>query len=193
MNQPVTPAMTATIVPASSALTMKGSAKSWRTSSTRFQDSPWKTAASTMVVPVAVHERRFGLSDDDQSAVRGVQHFDRRAVETAERLTRDHLVRPALDCAAAGEVDDAVGAAGQRDAPARTVQPELDKVDAADPGAGFEVVPLREVPDPRPCLARCLAEHHGRSSTQRQQAEDRLDQRRLAGAVRPQECDELAA
>src|SRR5947207_1478391 len=112
MNQPVTPAITATIVPASSALTMNGWAKSsWRSVS-GFQESCWKTAASTMAV--AVHERRLRLADDHESAVRGAQHLDRRPVEMAERLARDHLLRGALDRAAAGKVDDAVEVAEDR-------------------------------------------------------------------------------
>src|SRR5262249_50884947 len=115
-NQPVTPAITATIVPASSAWTMNGKRKSSRTSWTRFQESPWKTAASGMGVrvPVAVHERRLRLADDDEAAGGRVQHLDRRAVQAAERLARDHVRGPSLDRAAAGEVDDAVEVADQR-------------------------------------------------------------------------------
>src|SRR5438874_10512179 len=105
MNQPVTPAMTATIVPASSALTMNGYANSCRKSSSRFHDRPWKTAASTMAVAVAVHERRLRLAHDDEPPVRGVQHLDRHAEEPRQRLARDHLSRPAADGAAAGDVD----------------------------------------------------------------------------------------
>src|SRR5213592_4558126 len=84
MNQPVTPAMTATIVPASSAWTMNGNdTSSWK-SLIGFQESPWKRAASAMRVTVAVHERRLGLSDDDEPAVGGAQYLDRHAVQTAE-------------------------------------------------------------------------------------------------------------
>src|SRR5712692_6516219 len=97
MNQPVTPAMTATIVPASSALTMNGYEKSCRRSLIGFQESPWKSEASSMRVAVAVHERRLGLSDDDEPAVGCSQHLDRCAVETAQRLARDHRLRAALD------------------------------------------------------------------------------------------------
>src|SRR5436189_1509606 len=114
INQPVTPAMTATIVPASSALTMNGKAKSWRTSSAGFQESPWKTEASSMLVPVSVDERSFRLADDDEPAVGGAQHLDRRAVEAAERGARDHLGGAAFDGAAAGDVDDAVEVAEDR-------------------------------------------------------------------------------
>src|SRR3989442_13585701 len=97
MNQPVTPAMTATIVPASSALTMNGNEKSCWTSLTGFQERPWKSASSSMRVTIAVHERRLGLSDDDEPAVGGAQDLDRRAVETTERLYRDHVFWPAFD------------------------------------------------------------------------------------------------
>src|SRR6266487_4522646 len=112
MNQPVTPAMTATIVPASSALTMNGYEKSCCRSMSGFQESPWKIAASSM--PVAVHERCLGLADDDESAVGGAQHLDRSAVETAEGLARDHRFRSALDGLATRDVDDSVEVAEDR-------------------------------------------------------------------------------
>src|SRR5256714_13152366 len=112
MNQPVTPAMTATIVPAASALTMKGYVKSCWTSVSGFQESPWKTAASGM--SAAVDGGGVGLTDDDEPAVGGTEDLDRRAVEAAERLARDHLFGSALDRAAAGEVDDAVEVADDR-------------------------------------------------------------------------------
>src|SRR5947208_1790156 len=114
MNQPVTPAITATIVPASSALTMNWKERSCCTSLTGFQDRPWKSAASTMRVTVAVHERGLGLPDDDEPAVGGAQHLDRSAVETAQRLARDHFFRPALDRGAARDVDDPVEVAQDR-------------------------------------------------------------------------------
>src|SRR5436190_5034410 len=83
-------------------------------SSTGFQERPWKTAASSMVVSMAVHERGLGLADDDESAVGGAEDFDRRAVEAAERLARDDLLGRTLDSGAAGEVDDAVEVAEDR-------------------------------------------------------------------------------
>src|SRR2546421_8813254 len=285
MNQPVTPAMTATIVPASSALTMKGYAKSWWRSVSGFQESPWNTAASGMTV--AVHERGFRLSDHDEPAVGGVQDLDRCAVEAAERLARDHLFGRALDRATAGQIDDAVevaddridvvrdeqhgdplvfadatheggdrGLVGQVEAverlveqqeirsaderlrdqeplllaageladrlprisssadeldhlgdtgcvslatwaarewntPAGSVQSELNHVDAADPGAGVEAVSLRQVADPAPQVAGRPTQPRRRSDGQRQQPEDRLDQRRLTGTVRPEDRDEV--
>src|SRR2546421_10342300 len=112
MNQPVTPAMTATIVPASSALTMNGYVNSCRKSSSRFHDRPWKTAASSMAV--AVMEGRLGLAADDEPPVRGVQHLDRHAEEPRQRLARDHISRPAADRAAAGDIDDLVDEAEDR-------------------------------------------------------------------------------
>src|SRR5436190_5789462 len=113
-NQPVIPAMTATIVPASSALTMNAYERSsWRSSS-GFAERPWKIAASAMLVAVAVHERRLGLADDHEPAVGGAQHLDRGAVEPAEGRARDHVLGHALDGLAAGDVDDAVEVAENR-------------------------------------------------------------------------------
>ena len=65
--------------------------------STTFQDSPWKIGGLNMGMAVAVDERRFRLADDDEAAVGGPQHLDRRAVEAAERRARDHFLRTALD------------------------------------------------------------------------------------------------
>src|SRR5439155_16448151 len=284
MNQPVTPAITATIVPAASALTMKGYVKSCWTSVSGFQESPWKTAASGMTV--AVDEWGLGLTDDDEPAVGGMEDLDRRAVEAAERLARDHLFGSALDRAAAGEVDDAVEVADDRvdvvrdeqhgdlllfadaahecgdrglvrqveaverlveqqqlrppdqrlgdqqalllaagefpdrpagigggadeldhlrdagrvspatratrewDPPAGPVQSELDEVDAADPRPAVKAVPLGQVADPALGDAGLPPQDRRRSGGQRQETEDRLDQRRLAGPVRPQHGDE---
>ena len=42
-------------------------------------------------VAAAVDERRLRLADDDEPSVGRAQHLDRRAVEAAERLARDHL------------------------------------------------------------------------------------------------------
>src|SRR5438552_1329416 len=83
-------------------------------SSTTFQESPWKTAASTMPVTVAVDERGLRLADDDEPSVRGAQHLDRDAVEAAERGGGDHLVGAAFDRAPIGEVDDSVEVAEDR-------------------------------------------------------------------------------
>src|SRR5690348_6877028 len=105
MNQPMTPAMTATIVPASRAFTMNGYEKSWSRSVTGFHESPWKIAASGMAV--AVDERRLRLTDDDQPVVGRAQHLDRCAVEPRERLARDHLFAGPLGCVTSRQVDDA--------------------------------------------------------------------------------------
>src|SRR6266566_3530973 len=106
MNQPVTPAMTATIVPASSALTMNGYEKSCRTSDTRFQDSPWKIEASGMAV--AVDERSLRLPDHDEPAVTRAQHLDRRAEQPRQRLAGDHVLRAPCENMAACQVHDPV-------------------------------------------------------------------------------------
>src|SRR5438128_1747616 len=87
-------------------LVMPGNETSSWKSLIGFQESPWKRAASAMRVTVAVHERRLGLSDDDEPAVGGAQYLDRHAVQKAERRARDHLLGRSLDGAAAGDVDD---------------------------------------------------------------------------------------
>src|SRR2546423_13043143 len=104
MNQPVTPAMTATIVPAASALTMKGYVKSCWTSVSGFQESPSKTAASGMTV--AEDEWGLGLTDDDEPAVGGMEDLDRRPVEAAERHSRQFLFWNGHARAAVGEERD---------------------------------------------------------------------------------------
>ena len=86
-------------VPASSALTMKWYSSSCATSCARFQVSVGCAASAGMravrragrIVAVVVMRRRLGLADDDQPAVGGAQHLDRRAVQRAQRLARDHL------------------------------------------------------------------------------------------------------
>src|SRR5205823_4957313 len=80
----------------------------------------------------------------------------------------------------------------QRDPPARAVEAEAHEVDPPDPGAGVEVAPLRQVADLRVPVARRPAEHRGLPGRKRQQAEDGLDERRLAGAVRAEHRHELA-
>src|SRR2546423_1430762 len=170
MNQPVTPAMTATIVPAASALTMKGYVKSCWTSVSGFQESPWKTAASGMTV--AMDEWGLGLTDDDEPAVGGMEDLDRRPVEAAERLARDHLFGSALDRAAAGEGDDAVEGAD-------------DRVDVVRDKQHGDLLLFADAAPERG--DRSLVWPGG----QRQEPEDRLDQRRLAGPVRPQHGDEV--
>src|SRR5579872_1211960 len=102
MNQPTTPAMTATIVPAASACCMNGYVKSSLTSCTGFHERPVKTE---LVGMVAVQVRR---ADDDEPAVGCAQDLDRHAVQRGERLRRDHVLGPAFHRGAAGDVDDAV-------------------------------------------------------------------------------------
>ena len=55
------------------------------------------------------------------------------------------------------------GRPGSGNAPAGAVEAEPDDVDAADPGAGVEVPPLRQVADPALRLARRPAEHRRRA------------------------------
>ena len=241
-----------------------------------------------MVVPVAVDERRFGLADDDEPAVGGAQHLDRRTVEPAQCLARDHLVGASRDGSPGGEVHDLVevaedrvdvvgdehygdllvladatderrdrglvgeveaverlveeeelrpagerlrdqeplllaarqlaarprgvrvgaderdhlGDAGgrapaggeprQRYAPAGAVETEPDDVDAADPHRAVEPVTLREVADPASRLTRTPSEHEAVTGREWEEAENGLDERRLAGAVGAQHSDEFA-
>src|SRR5581483_2908689 len=290
MNQPITPAMTATAVPASSACTMNGYAKSARTSSTGFQETPVKTDASSMNVrvTVAVDVRRLRLADDDEPPVGRLQDLDGDAVQRRQDLARDHRLRRAFDRGAAGEVDDSVqgrddrvdvvrdeqdgdvllpadpahelrdsglvreveaverlveeqelrptdeclcdeqalllaareladrlarvggradeldhlvgalragaaACAGQRQAPARAVQPEAHEVEAADPRRLGEAPALWELADAVVRITRLPPEDRGAAGRERLHAEDRPDERRLAGAVRPEHGDELPA
>src|SRR5438445_11391218 len=114
MNQPTTPAITATTVPASSALTMNGKAVSCWKSDTGSSDWPAPPAnlASTMASAVA----GWGLrqTDDDAAAVRGLEHLDRHAIQAAQRRSRDHLARRPGDRPTGAEVHHAVEVAQQR-------------------------------------------------------------------------------
>ena len=95
MNQPTTPAMTATTVPASSALTMNGNAVSCRKSETGSSDRTARRPLSelVMLVAIAVVGGRLGQPDDDEAPVGRLQHLDRDAVEAGERRRGDHLAR----------------------------------------------------------------------------------------------------
>src|SRR5581483_10496584 len=75
----------------------------------------------------------------------------------------------------------------------RAVQPEADDVDPADARLGGEVPSLWEVADLASRLPRWATEHRRRPGRQLQNAENDLDQGRLAGAVRPEDGDELPA
>src|SRR5690242_1702339 len=95
MNQPAIPAMTATIVPASSALTMNGYAVSCWKSDTGSHDRPAAARTLAMVVasmPVAVVSRGLRDPGHDQPSVLTVEHVDRDAVQLTQRVRRDHLV-----------------------------------------------------------------------------------------------------
>src|SRR5436305_385537 len=108
MNQPMTPAITATAVPASSALTMNGNVRSERTSSTGFHESPVKTDSMSMV-PVQV-----GSADHHEPAIRCAENLDRHAVQRTERLRRDDFFRRAFHCRPTGEIHDTVEVADDR-------------------------------------------------------------------------------
>src|SRR4051812_39834058 len=84
MNHPTVPASTATMEPARKALTMN-----WNSNRSR---TTFMLRRSRRMAVVVVRGR-FGLADDDEPAVGRAQHLDRRAVEVAERLAGDHLVR----------------------------------------------------------------------------------------------------
>src|SRR6516225_5116436 len=90
MYQPATAASTATIVPASSALTMNGNVNSSRRSVTGSSESCVFTSRNQFVA-VAVHVRRLGLADHDQASVSGPEHLDRGAVQLAQRRRGDDL------------------------------------------------------------------------------------------------------
>src|SRR5207248_2287507 len=104
---PMTPAITATIVPASSALTMNGNAVNRSISVTGFSDGPACATALVISMSIAVMRRCFGKPDDHEPAVAGLQDFDRDPVEPAERRSRDHLRRRSDDRVTGAEIDDA--------------------------------------------------------------------------------------
>src|SRR5579864_4522263 len=281
MNQPITPAMTATIVPAASACCMNGNVKSACTSVTGFPESPVKTELVGMV-PMEI-----GRADHHEPPVGGAKNVDRHAVQRAQRLGGDDVFRRALHRGSARDVDDAVevaddrvdvvrdeqhcdvllatdvadergnaclvrqveaverlveqqqlrtprerlrdeqslllaageladrlarvrrgaderdhlvdalrgGAAARprdRQSPTRAVEAEPHEVDAADARALVEAPPLRQIADAVVRGARRSAEHGCAAGRERLEAEDRADERRLAGAVRPEHGDEPA-
>src|SRR2546430_14577926 len=94
MNQPTTPAITATTVPASSALTMNGKAVSCWKSDTGSSEGPAPPAKLASTMASAVASGGLRQPDDDAAAVRGLQHLDRHAVQAAERRPRDPPPRP---------------------------------------------------------------------------------------------------
>src|SRR5579864_8834956 len=89
MNQPITPAMTATIVPAASACCMNGNVKSARTSATGFHESPVKMELVGMV-PMEI-----GGADHHEPTVGRAENVDRHAVQRAQRLGGDDVLRVA--------------------------------------------------------------------------------------------------
>src|SRR5712692_8563014 len=61
-----------------------------------------------MSMEVRVVAGRFGLTDDDETSVRGVEHFDRGAVERGEGLASKHHCRSADHNTSTGEIDDPI-------------------------------------------------------------------------------------
>ena len=107
MNQPIAPAITATIVPASSAWTMNGKSVSCSKSLTGFQERPASSVG--MVVAGVVVGGRLGGADDDEAAVGGLEHLDRRRRRGGSGSAPSITSRGApCDPAPAGEVDDPV-------------------------------------------------------------------------------------
>ena len=80
MNQPTAPAITATIVPASSALTMNGYSVSCCMSEIRSGDGPAPARALAAGMAVAVLGGGLGQADHYEAAICGAEDFDRGAV-----------------------------------------------------------------------------------------------------------------
>src|SRR5947209_4205519 len=122
ISHPTTPAITATMLPARSALTMKWYLRTSPRSRARFQLSVGFTLSGGMCVAavgclrmaVVMVRGRLGLADDDEAAVGGPQHLDRQTVELRQRLACYHLLDRPLDGVTAGEVDDTVDVGQQR-------------------------------------------------------------------------------
>ena len=78
----------------------------------------------------------------------------------------------------------AVGATGSAQPPDEPIATHEHDLEHAHRELGIEHVGLGDVRDPGPGLLRRTTEHLEAAPAQRHQAEDRLDQRRLAGTVR---------
>src|SRR5919108_2670 len=157
---------------------------------------------------------RLRLADDDKPAVAGIQDLDGSVVELRQRLGPDHIARRAGEHAAAGDVDhaidelqdrvDVVGDEQDCDPPtARKAAHELrdrllvleaepHQIRGADAKVGVEVPALRQVADGVVAAPHRAPEDRGRALAQGNHAKQRLEQRRLAGAVGAQDGDELA-
>src|SRR5450759_1160083 len=118
ISQPTRAAITATTLPASSALTMKWYSSSSPRSRARFRLSRGLVIsegigmavamAGAVGVAVVMVGRGLGLADHHQAAVGGLQHLDRHAVERAERLAGDDLLDRPPHGPPAGQVEDPV-------------------------------------------------------------------------------------
>jgi len=94
--------------------------------------------------------------------------------------------------AQAGQLMGAAERQRQRHPPTVAVQAQAHDVAAAQPRGGVKRAPLGQVADRAVGLAGGASEHADRAARQPQQAQQRLEQRRLAGSVGAQERDELA-
>src|SRR6202034_4346158 len=87
----------------------------------------------------------------------------------------------------------AVGTRQRRHAPTLAANGAGDEIEAAHPQVRHDCPHLRQVADVRIAALRLAAEDAQASGARRQEAEDRTHQRRLAGTVRTENADELAA
>jgi hypothetical protein len=110
-----------------------------------------------------------------------------------------HALREAADAVAGALVEadtgerlfDGIVPGGRLDAGQASVQPE----DLARREPGLVPEELGEVADPstRRAIAKGRSQHGAGPGARADEAEEELDGRRLAGTVRPEEADELAA
>ena len=129
---------------------------------------------------------------DQQPLLLAAGELPDRAVRVLARADElDHLLDPLPRppaCASSGPA----GRERQRQPPAVAVEPQAHHVAPAQPRAGVERAPLRQVPDPRVLPPRGPPQHAHLARRKRQRAEHRLQQRRLARAVRAEHRHELA-
>src|SRR6266511_3648655 len=87
----MTPASSATAVPAAKAFRMNGN---------------WRSCSTTLAI--AMERDGVRMAHNDEPAVARAEHLDRRRVERAQRLAGDDLLRPAHHGPASGQVQNAV-------------------------------------------------------------------------------------
>src|SRR5438128_2493488 len=93
----------------------------------------------------------------------------------------------------AGPEDRGACGAEAPEAPATSVEPEPDEVAAAQDEVSVEHALLRHVADPVAAFPRRASLHHDAARARLEQPEQDPDQRCLAGAVRAEDGEELAA